>query len=175
MLRRRVLKTSLAASSAILTESGAVALALWRHRRNYNFCDTIPREMLGNYLSRSICMEGLLNGRGNLNDNICMLIYIGAKYIARSICLWGGEADLLQAFRRVRQQLPRVREGDPEMILETCIFEIVTLEVKQVPAPGWASTSRGLPWESEISAAERFCICQRSARAHGDGTAAYPT
>jgi hypothetical protein len=40
-------------------------------------------------------MEGLLNGRGDLTDNIRMLQYVGAKYIARSICLRGGEADLL--------------------------------------------------------------------------------
>jgi hypothetical protein len=43
--------------------------------------------VLGNYLSRAICMEGLLNRRGDLGDNIRMLDDIGAKYIARSICL----------------------------------------------------------------------------------------
>jgi len=78
-------------------------------------------------------MEGLLNGRGNLDDNIRMLSSVGAKYIGRSLCLWGGEATLLQNFERAKKQLPQVHATDPEMILEACIFEIVTPEVKQVP------------------------------------------
>jgi len=32
---------------------------------DYRFDSTISREVLENYLSRSITMEGLLNGRGN--------------------------------------------------------------------------------------------------------------
>ena len=40
--------------------------------RNYRFDGTISREVLENYLSRSISMEGLLNGRGDLSDNIRM-------------------------------------------------------------------------------------------------------
>ncbi|GGA67214.1 hypothetical protein GCM10011507_18430 [Edaphobacter acidisoli] len=147
MLRRRFLKTSVAASAAILTDRATFAAVPWKHRHNYKFDGTITREVLDNYLSRSICMEGLLNGRGDLDDNIRMLTHIGAKYIARSICLWGGEANLLENFERARQQLPQVRSADPEMVLEACIFEIVTPEVEQVPVPGWAFTALGLPVE----------------------------
>ena len=74
-----------------------------------------------------------------------MLTSTGAKYIGRSICLWGGEAKLLQNFERARMQLPQVRAADPEMILEACIFEIVTTEVEQVTVPDWAFTALGLP------------------------------
>ena len=81
------------------------------HQRNYKFDKKISREVLCNYLSRAICMEGLLNGRGDLNDNIRMLNYIGAKQIARSICLWGGEANLLQNFERAKQQVPHCSRG----------------------------------------------------------------
>ena len=35
--------------------------------RDYRFDGTISREVLENYLSRSISMEGLLNGRGDLD------------------------------------------------------------------------------------------------------------
>lgn len=144
MERRRFLKSTLAASTVMLANKVVAGSAPWRHRRSYEFSKTISREVLCNYLSRSICMEGLLNGRGDLNDNIRMLTHIGAKYIARSICLWGGEANLLQNFEQARQQLLQVRAADPEMVLEACIFEIVTPEVEQVPVPEWAFAALGL-------------------------------
>src|SRR3989440_4394802 len=102
---------------------------------DYRFDSTISREVLENYLSRAITMEGLLNGRGDLDDNIRMLKSTGAKFIGRSLCLWAGEANLLRNLQRARQQIPRVHQADPEMILQGCIFEIVTPQVEQVPVP----------------------------------------
>lgn len=115
--------------------------------RDYHFDRTISRQVLENYLSRSITMEGLLNGRGNLDDNIRMLHHIGAKFVGRSICLWGGEANLLSNFDRAREQMPKVRAIDPEMILQACIFEIVTTQVEQVSVPDWAFVALGRPVE----------------------------
>ncbi|MGH9400891.1 MAG: hypothetical protein ACRD2P_02150, partial [Terriglobia bacterium] len=54
---------------------------------------------------------------------------------------------LAQNFTRANQQLPQVHAADPEMILEACIFEIVTTEVEQVRVPDWAFTALGLPVE----------------------------
>ena len=147
MERRRFLAASLAASALTLTNKASGALPLLHPRRSYRFDRTISRAVLDNYLSRAISMEGLLNGRGDLGDNIRMIKSTGAKYIGRSICLWGREASLLQNFARARQQLPQVHAADPEMILEACIFEIVTTEVEQVPVPDWAFTALGLPVE----------------------------
>ena len=93
-------------------------------------------------------MEGLLNGRGDLEDDIRMLQSTGAKYIGRSLCLWGKEADLLSNLESARRQLPQVHAADPEMILEACIFEIVTTEVEQVPVPEWAFAALGLKPET---------------------------
>jgi hypothetical protein len=115
--------------------------------RTYQFDRIITREVLDNYLSRAISEQGLLNGEGNRDGNIRMLKRVGAKYIGRSLCLWGGEADLLQNLARAKQQLPQVHAADPAMILEACIFEIVTNEVEQVPVPGWAFTALGLSVE----------------------------
>src|ERR1700733_4375064 len=147
MERRRFLTTSLAASSLMLAERSFAGFAPAQHRRNYEFKRTISREVLGNYLSRSISIEGLLNGRGDLNDNIRMLGSVGAKYIARSICLWGGEAKLLDNFARARRQVPRALAADKDRILEACIFEIVTPEVEQVFVPAWAFIALGMPAE----------------------------
>src|ERR1041385_9185181 len=73
----------------------------------YRFDGTISREVLENYLSRAISMEGLLNGRGDLKDNARMLKSIGAKFIGRSLCLWGGEANLLANLDTARRQVPQ--------------------------------------------------------------------
>lgn len=115
--------------------------------RNYRFDTTISRAVLDNYLSRSISMEGLLNGRGDLDDNIRMLNHTGAKFIGRSICLWGREGQLLANFARARTQVPKVLAGDPDRILEACIFEIVTAQVDLVPVPAWAFAALGMPAE----------------------------
>ena len=146
MDRRRFLTSSLALSALALTQD-AFSEVQPASARTYDFERTMPREVLDNYLSRAISMEGLLNGRGDLGDDIRMLTQIGAKYIGRSICLWGREGNLLQNFARAKQQLPLVQAGDPTMILEACIFEIVTTEVEQIPVPDWTFAALGLPAE----------------------------
>jgi hypothetical protein len=148
--RRRFLTSSLAACGLALTGKGlgySRALPPPNQLRNYRFERIISRDVLDNYLSRSISMEGLLNGRGDLHDNIRMLKSTGAKYIGRSICLWGNEANLLYNLERAKRQLPSVHQADPDMILEACIFEIVTNQVEQVPVPDWAFTALRRPIE----------------------------
>jgi hypothetical protein len=115
--------------------------------KDYHFDGAISREVLESYLSRSISMEGLLNGRGDLDDNVRMLKGTGAKFIGRSLCLWGGEANLLANLERAKKQIPKVREADPDMILEACVFEIVSTQVEQVPVPEWAFVALGQPVE----------------------------
>jgi hypothetical protein len=113
----------------------------------YAFDRTISRPVLENYLARSITMEGLLNGRGDLDDNIRMLRAAGAKFIGRSLCLWGGEGAVLRNLERARQQVPRVHAADANIVLQGCIFEIVTTQVDQVPVPDWAFAALGQPAE----------------------------
>ena len=113
----------------------------------YSFDRIISRQVLESYLSRAITMEGLLNGRGDLADNIRMLKEVGAKFVGRSLCLWGGEAKLLSNLERAKQQAPMLHAADPEMVLQACIFEIVTTQVDQVPVPDWAFTALGQPVE----------------------------
>jgi len=43
--------------------------------------------------------------------------------------------------------LPKVLNADAEMILQACIFEIVTTEADQVPVPDWAFAALGRPME----------------------------
>jgi hypothetical protein len=114
----------------------------------FRFDRTITRGVLENYLSRAITMEGMLHGRGDLTDHLRMLDGIGAKFIGRSVCLWGGESRLQANLDLVRAAIPKVHAVDPEMVLQACIFEIVTTEVDQVPVPEWAFTALGMPVEA---------------------------
>jgi len=116
--------------------------------RDYHFDKTISREVLENYLSRSITMEGLLNGRGDLKDNIRMLNRIGAKYVGRALCLWNAENDFSNNVARAREAVPQVLAADPEMVLEACVFETVSPKVDQIAIPDRVFSAFGLPVEN---------------------------
>src|SRR5690606_34490828 len=108
---------------------------------------TISREVLENYLSRAITMEGLLNGRGDFDDNVRMLKNVGAKFVGRALCLWGGEAKLLSNLERAKELVPKIHAAEPDLILQSCIFEIVTKQVEQVPVPDWVFNAFNQPVE----------------------------
>jgi len=114
---------------------------------DYRFDYTISREVLENYLSRSITMEGLLTGRGDLDDNIRMLKHTGAKFIGRSLCLWGNESNFLRNLERARQVAPQIHAADPDMVLQACVFEIVTPQVEQIAVPDWVFSALNQPVE----------------------------
>ena len=70
----------------------------------FQFDGKISRPVLENYLSRSICIEGMLNGRGPLTDDIRMITNCGAKYVARALCLWGAENNFLANIKRAKRR-----------------------------------------------------------------------
>lgn len=144
MKRRSFLRSALGVSALTAVEAcSPFAVAGKVPARDDRFDGRISREVLDHYLSRSISMEGMLHGRGDLADDIRMLRTTGAKYIGRSICLWGQEADLAANLQRARAAIPQVHQADPEMVLEACIFEIVTAQIEQVPVPAWVFAAVG--------------------------------
>jgi hypothetical protein len=131
----------------LLTLLSVYATAQVRQGPNYTFNKTISREVLENYLGRSITMQRMLTGEGNFDDNLRMIKNIGAKLIGRAVCQWGGEASLLQNFALEKELAAKVHQADPDIILQACIFEIVTPEIEQVPVPAWAFQALNLPAE----------------------------
>jgi hypothetical protein len=113
----------------------------------YVFDKTITRQVLENYLARSISYEGILNGRGDVPDTVRMFKSLGVKYAGRSLCLWGGEANFIKNLARAKEQLPLFHKADPEMIMEACVFEIVTPQIEQLAIPDWVFTAFGKPVE----------------------------
>src|SRR5437667_11084862 len=111
----------------------------------FQFDGKISRPVLENYLSRSICIEGMLNGRGPLVDDIRMITNCGAKYIARALCLWGAENNFLANLKRAREEVPPVLAADPEIMLEACVFETVEPRVSEITIPDWVFKDLGQP------------------------------
>jgi len=131
----------LAGTVAFAAETNSVS-----RPRGFQFDGKISREVLENYLSRSITMEGLLNGRGDLADNTRMLKSIGAKYIGRALCLWNAENDFSNNVQ-IARAVPKVLAAEPEMILEACVFETVNPRVNQIEIPERVFVALGQPLE----------------------------
>jgi hypothetical protein len=113
-------------------------LPLAAHAEDYRFDGGISRPVLEGYLARSITMLDLLTGHGNVEDNVRMLTSTGARFAGRTIYLWGQEAQLPQRLAAARRIEPRIHAADPEMILQACVFEIVSEDVEKIAVPAWA-------------------------------------
>ena len=113
----------------------------------FQFDGKISRPVLENYLARSICIEGLLNGGGPLPDDIRMLTNCGAKYVARALCLWGAEHNFLASLKRAKAEAPQILAADPEIVLEAGVFEIVGPKVSEIAIPEWVFKDLGQPVE----------------------------
>lgn len=116
--------------------------------RDYSFDGGISRSVLENYLSRAITFSEVLHGKGDVEANVQFLKNTGAKFIGRSIYMWGGEGcleTLLKAAKPIAEQLHRV---DPEMVLQAAVFEIVTEQVNGIPIPPWVFEEFGVAAES---------------------------
>ncbi len=106
-------------------------------KRDYRFDGKISREVLENYLSRSITMAELYRSPGNLDDDIRMLKNIGAKFVGRAIYLWGAEARINDPkfLAQGQEMAARIHRNDPDVVLQAAVFEIVTEGVGKVPVP----------------------------------------
>src|SRR5947199_3300855 len=145
MKRNRLV--GLAALAAVTFGIAGMVRAAEPSKPPYQFDGTISRPVLENFLARSISVEGVFNGRGDLEDNVRMLKSVGVKYAGRSLCLWGAEKNFLANLERARQQVPKAIAADPEMVLEACVFETVSLRVERIAVPDWVFTAFGQPVE----------------------------
>lgn len=121
---------------------------------DYRFDSTISKQVLENYLDRSISFTELLhddlkqarNNRGvDPRDNIRFLINTGAKYVGRAIMLWGGESNLGTFTQRAKPFIDTLHSLDPDMILEASVFEYVSSRVETIAIPPRVFTEFGLP------------------------------
>jgi len=115
--------------------------------RDYRFDGAMSSEVLGSYLSRAITVLDLLTEKGDLHDNIRMLKSTGAKFAGRSVYVWGHEAQLPSRLELARKNAPKIHQADPDIILQACVFEIVSKEVERLAVPEWAFKALDQPVE----------------------------
>ncbi len=115
--------------------------------RDYRFDGSMSEEVLRNYLSRSMTTMYLLTGHGDFDDNLRMLTNCGVKFAGRSVYQWGreegGAVALPKKLEMAKANAAKIHAADPELILQACIFEIVSRDVNDLPVPGWAFEGLG--------------------------------
>ncbi|WP_200976394.1 hypothetical protein [Echinicola sp. 20G] len=124
--------------------------------KNYDFdSDGISREVLENYLERAITMAFFLvpnHPEGSRtypyhNDDIRMVKELHAKFIGRAIYRWG-EEDLLnedEFYTSAKKIINNIHRGDPSVVFQACLFEIITTDVEKIKVPKWVFQGMGLP------------------------------
>ena len=122
----------------------------------YYFDGSISREVLENYLDRSVTAGYFLVPGTPENylfpfreDDIRMVQNIGAKFIGRAVYRWSEESKLAEpAFLEYAKRLiDRMHEYDPEIIFQGCLFEHVSGDVNNLKIPAWVFQAFNLPVE----------------------------
>lgn len=129
--------------------------------RDYRFDGTMSEEVLRNYLSRSMTLMYLLTGHGDFDDNLRMLKNCGVKFAGRAVYQWGreegGESALPAKIEMAKKNAARIHAMDPEIILQACVFEIVSRDVENLPVPAWAFEALGQAVDLRNFRYEKMC------------------
>jgi hypothetical protein len=119
---------------------------------DFHFDGSISREVLENYLSRSISFTELLhddigqprNRRGvDPRDNLRLLLQTLAKFVGRALMLWGRETNLPTFLRTAKSYADAIHQRDPDLCLQAAEFEIVTTNVGAISVPDWVFVAFG--------------------------------
>ncbi|MFC4808136.1 hypothetical protein [Paenibacillus sp. GCM10023250] len=110
------------------------------------FNGTISRDALESYLSRAVTAADLVNST-TLDDDLRMIANIGAKFLGRASGVWTLEPDDDAHFQNSRTLAERVHAVDPDIILQSCIFEAVYSGVEKIDIPDWVFEAFQLPVE----------------------------
>jgi len=122
--------------------------------RDYRFDGKISREVLENYLSRSVSFTELLhddlsqprNSRGvDPHDNMRFILNTGAKFVGRALMCWGRERELDTLLRNAKVFAAELHKADPDIVFQGAAFEIVTRGVETVEIPEYVFTEFGQP------------------------------
>jgi hypothetical protein len=120
--------------------------------RDYRFDGSMPEEVLRSYLSRSMTTMYLLTGHGDFEDNLRMLTNCGVKFAGRAVYQWGreegGAPAIPKKLEQAKAKVAKIHSADPELILQACIFEIVSRDVNDLSVPAWAFEGLGRPVET---------------------------
>ncbi len=112
----------------------------------YSFDGFLPREVLENYLSRAATASGLTDS-DTLEDDLRVIRKLGIKFLGRAAGIWYMTEKDETHFAKARSLAEKVHAQDPEIILQACVFEIVTRRMNEVRIPAHVFRDLGLPVE----------------------------
>jgi len=152
---------------------GAVFLwAVSAIAQDYHFDGTISKPVLENYLSRSISFTELLHddltqprdAKGvDPRDNLRLILDTKAKFIGRSLMLWGHENNLAPFLKTAKPFAEALHQADPDIVLQAAEFEIVTTNVDTISIPervlvefGQAVSNRNFRYQDMLYANGHF-------------------
>jgi len=111
---------------------------------DFSFDGTISRPVLENYLARSVSFTELLHhdvagprdDQGeDPRDDLRFILNTKAKFIGRSLMLWGHESNLPLFLKNARPFAAALHQADPDIILQAAEFEIVTTNLGSIHIP----------------------------------------
>lgn len=108
----------------------------------YAFDGKISREVLENYLARSLHMLALSEsvGKPQFDEDLRMIKNTGAKQIGRVAAIWWSadcKANMEDHLARAKAAAERLHKADPDLMLQACIFETVGPGINKIPIPSW--------------------------------------
>ena len=101
---------------------------------NFTFDGNLTRDVLESYLSRCVTASGLIDSE-TLDDDLRAIQRLGVKMIGRASGIWYMIDDDEEHFRKSKALADRVHAQDPEIILQSCVFEWVVKRMEEVRIP----------------------------------------
>ncbi len=127
---------------------------------DFFFDGTIDKEVLCNYLSRSMTVSDGLNGCPDycssetegtdefVQCNLRMILNTGVKYAGRAGCNWEVCPAAINDLVNVKAYIDQAHAVDPDILFEACIFECIATKLNGIPVPPWAFEAFGLTPEN---------------------------
>ena len=141
--------------------------------KNYTFDTTIEKEVLENYLSRSVTAAFFIHTK-TLEDDLRAIKNMGVKFIGRASGVWEPDPDDEEHFKKSKYLADRIHEVDSEIILQACVFEIVYHQVETVKVPKYVFEAFGLEPEDRCFRFEDMCFPENPPAFGGGDVEAIP-
>jgi hypothetical protein len=119
---------------------------------DYRFDGGISREVLLNYLSRALTTSELCLGFRcpgfAWDQNLRLIADLQPKFLGRAAYVWGWEDEYLQHLRDLPDKVAQIHAIDPDIVVQGCVFEIVTADVERVAVEARVQEALGLEPEA---------------------------
>lgn len=119
---------------------------------NFTFDTTISKEVLENYLSRCVTAAGLYES-DTLEDDLRAIKNMGIKFLGRASGIWYMMEEDEEHFRKSKELADKVHAMDPEIILQSCIFEWIVERIQEIKIPAYVFEAFGMEPENRT-----FCL-----------------